>query len=575
MNIRLSSSFILILFSFIVCSLFPKNLQAQTLPVGDFREEQVRIQQLFNDSLSISFSNRPVWKKTYDAFLPESTEDKSLWKQPYDFLQKTFFEGNESYDNITLGIYEPFIKNTYNTKFPYGENNGAAWYGRGLTTEFQGGGFLTSDYVTLTFRPHLIYSENQDFRVPRFVPRDQDGNVLYGHKELGFGIDEPFRFGPDSYTDFNLGQTSARIHYKNIEAGLSNETLWWGPGVRYALILSNNAPGLKHVFLGTRGPISIPLGIGKFEFKLIGAWPEDSQYFRTTEETNRQRFMSGFNFNFSPSVAPNLHLGFTRAVHSYVPEGGLGASDFWGAANFFERQTPQSAGGTGNDEKNSLVSVYLRWVFPESHAEIYGEYFREDSFESSRDLFLEPDHDRAYTLGFQKIIESNWIDFFKVNLELNSLLPNRTDEVKRQTYYYTHGQIRQGHTNGGQILGAAIGPGSESQFLSVDGFFSRGKLGIILQRVVDNNYFHYEFNERFVFPNVSGNKDYFNHRVDLNLGLNGAYKVGPVLLRGKVIYNKKFNYGRYDLGRNFAPDDNFAENDLVNWNFSLSARYLF
>jgi hypothetical protein len=70
-------------------------------------------------------------------------------------------------------------------------------------------------------------------------------------------------------------------------------------------------------------------------------------------------------------------------------------------------------------------------------------------------------------------------------------------------------------------------------------------------------------------------KDYFNHRVDLNLGLNGSYKVGPILLRGKILYNKKFNYGRYDLGRNFAPDDNFAENDLVNWNFSLSARYLF
>lgn len=542
------------------------QLKAQTLPVGELREEQLRIQQLFNDSLSISFSNRPVWKQTYDAYLPDS-RDGAWWNQQYDFLQTGLWG-----DRLTIGLYEPVMKATINTKIPYGENNGAAWYGRGLNTEFRAGAFLTSDYLTVTFRPHLIYSQNKDFIVPRFVPRDNDGNVLYGHEELGFGIDNPFRFGPDAFSTFDLGHSSVRLHYKALEAGLSNEPLWWGPGVRYALVLSNNAPGLKHTFIGTRYPLQIPLNIGQLEFKLIGAWPEDSEYFANTSSTDRQRFMNGFNLVYSPSFAPGLHLGFTRVSHTYVPEEGLGFSDFTKALPFAPKQPPE-----GGDAQNELVSAYVRWVFPESHAEIYGEYYREDAFRDARDVFLEPGHDRAYTLGFQKIIPSDWFDFdfFKVNFEINSLVPNRTDEVRPQTYYYTHGEIREGHTNGGQLLGAAIGPGSESQFLGVEGYFPKGKVGLLLQRVVVNDYFHYEFNQRYLFPTGTGNKDYYNHRANLNIGINGAYKIGPILLSGKAIWQKAFNYGRFDLGERQGTDVTYGEDDIINMQFSLSARYLF
>lgn len=555
------------LFGLLIFILACHTARAQTLPVGELREEQMRIQQLLNDSLSYSFSNRPVWKQTYDASLPEADKNSSWWNRRYDFPQQSFLN-----ERVTVGLYEPVLRNTINTKIPYGENNGAAWYGRGLNTELQAGIFATSDYVTATFRPHLIYTQNKDFIVPRFVPRDSDGNVQYGHKELGFGIDNPFRFGPDSYSTFNLGQSSLRLHYKSIETGISNEPLWWGPGVRYALVLSNNAPGLKHTFIGTRYPVQIPLNMGRFEFKLIGAWPKDSKYYRNSERTDRKRFMNGFNLVYSPSFAPGLHLGFTRVSHTYMPEDGLSFSDFTKALPFAPKQPPE-----GRDAQNELVSVYMRWVFPESHAEIYGEYYREDAFADGRDVFLEPGHDRAYTIGFQKIIESNGrnFDFFKVNFELNSLVPNRTDEVRPQTYYYTHGEIRQGHTNGGQLLGAAIGPGSESQFLGIDGYFKKGKVGISMQRVVDNDFFHYEFNQRYLFETNVGNKDYFNHRANLNIGVNGAYKAGPLLLSGKVIWQKAFNYGRFDLGERQGTEVTFGEDDIINLQFSLSARYLF
>lgn len=535
------------------------NVLAQPIPVGDLQENHYRTLQLLSDSRAQnSFSNRPVWSHNYQEFEYLNTRPNSIWSQPFEAKNVIFTGG------FSAGIYNPILANTYNSNLPYGGNNSAAWYGRGWTTELQAGGWITSDYLTVTFRPHLSLQQNKSFGKPRFIPINSEGEPIY--RSIIPGIDKPFRFGSDSYTTIDLGQSSVRLHYRQLEAGISKENLWWGPGVQYALLMSNNAPGVKHAFLGTQSPIPLPLNLGKIEFRLIGGWPEDSKYYSGIN-SDRQRFMSGTNFIYSPSILRGLHLGFSRIVHEYVPAEGLSFDNFVSSLNFGDRQTSSS------DTQNQLVSVYFRWVFPESNAEIYGEYFREDSFFDMRDLFLEPDHDRAYTIGGQKIIRSNWINFFKVNLEINNLVPNRVDEVRPQTYYYTHSRIRQGHTNKGQILGATIGPGSGSQYLGVEGYFDRGMLGIFIQRVEQNDFFHYEFYEELLTqPEL---KDIWRHRVNLNIGLSSHFKHGPFLFTGKLVWNKNYNYGRYELGDLDVDFDSVDKNDVVNIQLQLSARYLF
>lgn len=547
------------------------RVSAQPIPVGDIQEEQYRLLQLLSDStVDITMNNRPVWQSTYRQML--NRQEIRLHANSWWAHDLTGYEKKVN-GNWRLGVFTPLLTNTVNSDLPYGGNNGAAWYGRGLTTELQGGGYISSKYVTVTFRPHLIYTQNSDFPVPRFIPRDAQGNPRY--TAIFPGIDMPYRFGPDSYTDFNLGQTSLRLHYKNIEGGLSNETLWWGPGIQNALALSNNAPGLRHAFLGTRAPLSLPLGIGDLEFKFIWAEPQDSEYFGSTD---RQRFTAGLNMIFSPGFAPNLSLGFTRFSHRFIPEGGLTLDDFAATLPIVNKRQNQNSGG-GSDAQNQMVSVYFRWVFPESNAEVYAEYYREDSYFDGRDLFFEPDHDRAYTVGFQKVVEtSGWFDIFKLNAEINSLVPSRVGEVRPQTYYYRHNEIRQGHTNEGQVLGAAIGPGSASQFFGVDGYFDKGMLGIFVQRVAENDFFHYEYYDvpRFNDTGIGGPTDIYRHRVNLNIGMNGYYKIGPLLFGGKLVWNKNFNYGRYNYGElegiNF---DTVDKNDIVNIHFQLSARYYF
>ena len=49
--------------------------------------------------------------------------------------------------------------------------------------------------------------------------------------------------------------------------------------------------------------------------------------------------------------------------------------------------------------------------------------------------------------------------------------------------FYVHTAAVEGYTNLGQLLGAAIGPGSNSQFLGLDRYTSRGRWGVFFERV--------------------------------------------------------------------------------------------
>ena len=56
--------------------------------------------------------------------------------------------------------------------------------------------------------------------------------------------------------------------------GVSTENLWWGPGVRNSLIMSNNAPGFGHISFNTTAPVLTK--IGSFEWQLISGVLQNS-----------------------------------------------------------------------------------------------------------------------------------------------------------------------------------------------------------------------------------------------------------------------------------------------------------
>ena len=48
-----------------------------------------------------------------------------------------------------------------------------------------------------------------------------------------------------------------------------------------------------------------------------------------------------------------------------------------------------------------MASMFFRYVMPESHAEVYGEYGFDDNRYDLEDMLVSPEHSRAYLIGFK------------------------------------------------------------------------------------------------------------------------------------------------------------------------------
>lgn len=550
------------------------QLEAQRVVINDVKEEQIRIHQLLYGSQFTSLGNRPLWHQVYNDYLNLTENDYGIWSENH--TPTVFNLGPQ--DFINVGFYDLQTRFTLNTTVPYGDNNEAAWYGRGLNSELFFGGWISSDYLTISFRPQMVYQQNIEFEHPRFVFRDEDGELLFQTEGIGSIIDRPFQFGSDPFSTFSRGYTSIRAHYRSIEMGYSTEPLTWGVNVQYPLLFSNNAPGMQHFFLGTRKPIRIPY-VGHFEFSYIGAFPEDSDYFEPEEDLQQNlRFINGINLIYSPSFISNFHVGFARAVQKYLENDQLKSSDFGLVLDpFYLKEFIRTRGTLNSIEPRSHLNlIFARWIWDESHFEIYGEFYRQDFAWNSRDLFTEPRHNSGYSFGFSKLIFAPYAHFYRVNLEFVNMTPSYLQEVRPQSYFYAHPVIRQGHTHRGQILGAAIGPGSNTQYLSIDAYKDWGRYGIYFRRLADNNHFHFNYDRSLNRPEIfrRGFGDYWRNRTDLTIGTRGILKRGNLTFAADIAWTKLFNYGRFDYnvfgGTNIA---NFIPNDRTNLSMQFSVSY--
>ena len=98
-------------------------------------------------------------------------------------------------------------------------------------------------------------------------------------------------------------------------------------------------------------------------------------------------------------------------------------------------------------------------------------------------------------------------------------------------YWYTHGQVKHGYTEDGQVLGAGIGPGSNSQWVKIAWVKGLKTFGLEFERYVhDNDYF------------VSKIKDIRRNWVDLKFGLVANWEFKHLLLNFQAQYIHEINY---------------------------------
>jgi hypothetical protein len=77
--------------------------------------------------------------------------------------------------------------------------------------------------------------------------------------------------------------------------------------------------------------------------------------------------------------------------------------------------------GDGSDPDNQIMTAFARWQFPEAGFEVYGEYGRNDHYQNRRDLRLQPDHARAYMMGFIKVFEVSQNRLLAINAEVTQI----------------------------------------------------------------------------------------------------------------------------------------------------------
>jgi len=125
---------------------------------------------------------------------------------------------------------------------------------------------------------------------------------------------------------------------------------------------------------------------------------------------------------------------------------------------------------------NQLIEAFARWTLPHSGFEISGEYGREDYSADLRDLIEQPDHSRFYNVGARKVLSLDAESMTAVRFEaINAQVPSLVKDIG-EGQIYLHGVLRQGHTNRGQLLGAAAGVGAfAGSTLAVDHYTKNGR----------------------------------------------------------------------------------------------------
>lgn len=473
----------------------------------------------------------------------------------HPWMNHPFFRINdESDDNFTFIIYSPKIFRSFNTEIPLGSNDGVLWQGRGVNYQVTAGFGAQYGPLTAVFRPSYNYSENREFDLSTF-PRFQ-GLSPYAMPLMN--IDMPERFGEEPLESFNPGDSFIQLDYFGFAAGISNQRIWTGPAVYNPLILSYNAPGFLHAYVGTNEPFRFRFG--QLESKWYWGSLRESDYFDENPDNN-SRYITGLNFTYSPVFLPGLHLGFNKTAYSYYPDDGLGVSDLLLAFRLSQADNVRNP----QEVYHTMTSFFGRWVFPDADFEMYAEWGRNDNKRRLRDLLAEPELNRGYVLGFIKAFNLSQRRKLLLNMEItNAENASVASQGRRFNTWYEHQVIRQGFTHEGQVLGAAIGPGSSTQQMRLGYYDSWGYVGISAKRVAMFNDRYHRHKE--TYRNLHRWPQFWfmidRHMVKMNYGFHGMLFL-PYGLELQLDYHIAKIDNRNNLwGR-----------DLQNNHFQMTIRY--
>jgi hypothetical protein len=473
------------------------------------------------------------------------------------------------------GTFQPFtIEQQYNTHHPYGWNDGSFIPNTGLAVRVSGGIKATIGKFSIQLQPEVVVAQNNSFETFFSAYYDTTWSRYYQWLNKS---DIPERFGTGSYKKIFGGQSSIRYNGKYSSLGISTENMWWGPGIRNALVMSNNAPGFLHLTYNSTRPVET--GWGTIEWQVVAGALNNSGilppgitrryitgsngllYVPKNEDT---RYLTGMVFSWQPKWVKGLFMGFAKTSYQYK-------SDISGLADILPLEGLIKSSSEKNGKKASLGSLFIRYVMPEEKAELYMEYGRSDKSANPVNLVFDNAYPRAYVAGMRKLLPSRNHSFIEVMGEITQMqLPASygTPGIQTASSWYTHDYVRQGYTQMGKVLGAGIGPGSNSQMLGIAWVKGINKVGIQFERLLHNNDFYYN-----AFQESS---DFRRHWVDLSTTVSVDYKFNRFLFSAQMALIRSLNYEWWylDVVPLITPNDYFRNGyDVLNFNAKFGISY--
>ncbi len=485
---RLKYIYILVLFFLLGFKTI--NLLAQTVPAGfPVLEESLRRDQLLGDKglANYSFGLRPIENLKINSF-------------------KTYSDSLPIKQNKVELKFLPILSTTvYNSNRPYGWGNFSMMNSTGLQSMVSPGVYGKLFFIKFQLRPEYVASQNKAYQgygedFSDIINRNRFRLWNYG--------DYPERFSKKYNSFLWWGQSYISFNAGPVALGLSTENIWWGPGQFNSLIFTNNARGMKHLYLKTSRPTNI--FIGKLQAEIIVGRAEDSGILPSQNQqlnskyalpfTGDWRYVSGINIIFQPVILPGLFLGFSRTFQQYNEmvedsfKGRLPIFEGFQKKKLFTNENSVEYDGKGQDQQ---VAISLRYFSPKANFDLYAEYGRRDHSYDWRDFILNPEHARAYLLGFTKLIKTGKKNVF---YQARGEIVHQQESVNRYIRYeflntfnaswHTHYQAR-GFSNEGQAMGVGIGTGANVQILELARISGLNKFGVLFQRLENQQDFYY------------------------------------------------------------------------------------
>lgn len=399
---------------------------------------------------------------------------KTLWKSSAENTN-WFTKGlNRS---VALKIYGPEWFNSYNTAAPYGQNDGALWQGKGYNTSLTAGVRLEAYGFEVTVKPQVAFSQNLGFEIMPGVYGSEYSYFWAGN------IDLVQRYGDSSFWTFDWGDTELRWSWNTFTIGFGFQSPWLGPAWLNPMLGSNNSGTYPKFDIGLRRTkVTLPwLGwyIGDIEGRIWCGKLSESDYF-DNDSSNDYRQLTGFSIAYSPAFLPELTFSINKISIARWDEKSIKYLNPFYDTNAVE------------DQKCSFAVDLL---FPAVGFEFYGELGLDDY--NSRG-FANPFHTAIYTIGAKKEISffQKFSYFKKFNIRPEIIFEWNNFEMSQDFQlqwhymgYYSHGLIKQGYTQNGQIIGAGSGYFGNSQYLALRTYFSKGDITFFIHfNKPDTNY---------------------------------------------------------------------------------------